>query len=773
LAGAPDTQAPQDGAQSRPHLLRELVEGDGALARIFPLLLALSGAVIVLLALVVGEQALEGGARRANPTTMERVLNSTAERLSEWRDRQITEARIWAGTQLIGEAVPLLAEETGREALAVSPHQEAVRRVLQPWITQQGFTGYYILDADGRLLAAEDNDGLGEAGQPGLSSRELEALRQGRPVVSRPVVHETPDLDFRRTEDGRSETVVILIAAPIVRDGRYLGAMVLEQDAFGGYSSIFSVGRTGQTGETYAVDRDGLMLSVSKFEPRLRELGLLDEGHSSLLHVRVSDPGPRPSAGDIPPEDERPLTLAAQGVAEGRRGSEMRGYRDYRGEAVIGIWVWDEGAELGLITEVDIWEAYAGLGQARAVLRLFGVAMAVLLFVLAGLFSLHRTLLQRRQRALENAERRHRQILTAAGEGIYGIDADGRVTFVNPAACDMLGFTEEELKGEMMELKILHSGRDGEPRPADAPALHDISLREPIRSGEGEVFWTKDGDRLPVQAISTPIIVEGEAIGAVVTFSDLSQHKRDEAALRRYAHELKRSNSELQDFAYAASHDLQEPLRKIQAFGERLNSKYSSALDESGRHYLSRMVEAATRMRRLIDDLLSYSRVNTRSTSFLPVNLNSVLMDVMSDLEPRLEAAGAKVRVGDLPAVEADPGQMHQIFQNLLSNALKFRREGVTPSITVEGDIEAGQDGAMARIAVADNGIGFDPRHAERIFGMFERLHGREEYDGTGVGLATCRKIADRHGGKLAAWGEPGAGAVFTLTLPIRQASSI
>ena len=773
MADWPDTQKPHDGAEDRPQLLRELVEGDGALARIFPLMLALGGAVVVLLALVVGEQALEGGARRANLTTMERVLSSTAERLAEWTDRQIAEAQIWAGSELIGQALPMLAEESGRAALAASPDQSEVRRVLQPWITQQGFTGYYIIGAGGRLLAAEDNADLGDIGEPGLSVSELEMLRQGQPVVSRPVVRETPDLDFRRVEDGRSEVVVILVAAPVIRDGRYLGAMVFELDAFGSYSSVFSIGRTGQTGETYALDRDGLMLSISKFEPHLRDLGLLQDGHSSMLHVRVLDPGPRPAAGEIPPEDERPLTLAAQGIAEGRRGAEMRGYRDYRGEAVIGVWVWDEAAEIGLITEVDIWEAYAGLGQARAVLRLFGVAMAVLLFVLAGLFSLHRTLLQRRQLALENAERRHRQILTAAGEGIYGIDADGRITFINPAACEMLGFTEEELKGELMELKILHSGRDGQPRPADATVLHDISVREPVRSSEGEVFWTKDGDRLPVQAISTPIIVDGEAIGAVVTFSDLSQHKRDEAALRRYAHELKRSNSELQDFAYAASHDLQEPLRKIQAFGERLNSKYAPALDESGRHYLSRMVEAATRMRRLIDDLLSYSRVNTRSTSFLPVNLNSVLMDVMSDLEPRLEAAGAKVRVGDLPAVEADPGQMHQIFQNLLSNALKFRREGVTPSITVEGDIEAGEDGAMARIAVADNGIGFDPRHAERIFGMFERLHGREEYDGTGVGLATCRKIADRHGGKLAAWGEPGAGAVFTLTLPIRQASSI
>ena len=146
---------------------------------------------------------------------------------------------------------------------------------------------------------------------------------------------------------------------------------------------------------------------------------------------------------------------------------------------------------------------------------------------------------------------------------------------------------------------------------------------------------------------------------------------------------------------------------------------------------------------------------------------------MISDLEPRIASEGAKVRVGEMPAIEADPGQMHQLFLNLIANALKFRRAGTQPSISVEGSVEVGEAGAVARIAVADNGIGFEPRHAERIFGMFERLHGREEFDGTGVGLATCRKIAERHSGELTAWGEPDAGAVFTLILPIRQGGGI
>jgi len=241
--------------------------------------------------------------------------------------------------------------------------------------------------------------------------------------------------------------------------------------------------------------------------------------------------------------------------------------------------------------------------------------------------------------------------------------------------------------------------------------------------------------------------------------------------LRRYSQELKRSNAELQEFAYAASHDLQEPLRKIQAFGERLNNKYRDDLAEGGQHYLDRMVDAASRMRRLIDDLLGYSRVNARTTTLRPVELSSVLADVISDLEPRIVSTGASVKITDLPAIEADQAQMHQLFLNLIANALKFHRPDVKPSISVAGSVEVSEDGAMAKIAVTDNGIGFDMRHSDRIFGMFERLHGRNTFDGTGVGLATCRKIAERHGGSLTAWGEPDAGSVFTLTLPVRQAN--
>jgi light-regulated signal transduction histidine kinase (bacteriophytochrome) len=176
-------------------------------------------------------------------------------------------------------------------------------------------------------------------------------------------------------------------------------------------------------------------------------------------------------------------------------------------------------------------------------------------------------------------------------------------------------------------------------------------------------------------------------------------------------------------------------------------------------------------MRHLIDDLLSYSRVNVRSSSYVPVDLGAVLADVVGDLEPRIAATGASLKISDLPTIEADPSQMHQLFLNMFGNSLKFHRADVAPVISLKASVEVGEHGAIARLTLTDNGIGFELRHSERIFGMFERLHGRDAYDGTGVGLATCRKIVEGHSGSLVAWGEPGAGAVFTLILPIQQAN--
>ena len=226
---------------------------------------------------------------------------------------------------------------------------------------------------------------------------------------------------------------------------------------------------------------------------------------------------------------------------------------------------------------------------------------------------------------------------------------------------------------------------------------------------------------------------------------------------------LSRSNEQLEEFASVAAHDLQEPMRKIRAFGDLLATAPDSELTDEQHGYIDRMQNAAARMQELIDDLLAYSRSTNPAAPFQRVDLNETVAGVLEDLEYVITEATAEVAVDNLPVVEADPTQMGQLMQNLLSNSIKFRRNDTPPRVHITG--YSGLNG-QATISVADNGVGFDPKYADRIFGVFERLHGRGEYPGTGIGLALCRKIVERHGGTLTAEGIEGEGATFTFTLP-------
>jgi len=257
--------------------------------------------------------------------------------------------------------------------------------------------------------------------------------------------------------------------------------------------------------------------------------------------------------------------------------------------------------------------------------------------------------------------------------------------------------------------------------------------------------------------------------GAVLIARDIRGRKRTEEELRAFTVKLQQSNRELEDFAYVASHDLQEPLRKIQAFGDRLKARYAEALTSEGIDYLNRMQSAAGRMQSLINDLLVFSRITTKAQPFAPVDLGVIAREVVHDLEVRIHQSGGEVIVGDLPTVDADALQMRQLLQNLVGNGLKFHKPDVPPRVEVSGNAV----NEHVQIVVSDNGIGFDEKYAERIFTMFERLHGRAAYEGTGIGLAICRKIAQRHGGDIRAQSSPGEGARFVVTLPVKHESGL
>jgi PAS domain S-box-containing protein len=268
--------------------------------------------------------------------------------------------------------------------------------------------------------------------------------------------------------------------------------------------------------------------------------------------------------------------------------------------------------------------------------------------------------------------------------------------------------------------------------------------------------------------IDSSVNISNEEDGLYKTLGimlDITDRKQAEEVLKQKMQELARSNAELQQFAYVSSHDLQEPLRKIQAFGDLLKNKYGMTIDERGQDYIQRMQDASGRMQTLINDLLAYSRIATKALPYTSVNLTNLLNDVASDLVVRIRQTGGSVEISDMPTIDADQSQMYQLFQNLISNGLKFHRPDVPPIIKVYSEIQNN----ICNIFVEDNGIGFDEKYLDRIFVIFQRLQGRSEYEGTGVGLAICRKIVDRHNGSITAKSKQGEGSTFIVTMPVKQ----
>jgi len=376
------------------------------------------------------------------------------------------------------------------------------------------------------------------------------------------------------------------------------------------------------------------------------------------------------------------------------------------------------------------------------------------------------------QRILRESEERFRNTFEQAAVGMAHVDSEGRFIRINKRYCDIVGYSTDEIPGLSFQ-QITH------PDDLDADIenvrrcingeIDNYAIEKRYIRKNGSVVWVK----LTV-AIVRKNPREGDYFIAVV--EDISDRVKAQRQLESRTAELSRSNEELEQFAYIASHDLKEPLRKITAFGERLNEHLEGTQAQEPADYLQRMTAAASRMTHMIDGLLAFSRFG-RTLHFARTDLDKTLDEVLGYLERTISESGAEIKKDKLPVIEADSNQMVQLFQNLIGNALKFRKKDQRPLLEIRLNKRQRRADKKDReksisISIKDNGIGFDTRYKDKIFGLFQRLHGRSEYDGSGIGLSICKKIVDSHGGEIEVASAPGEGSTFTIRLPLKQAKT-
>ena len=352
-----------------------------------------------------------------------------------------------------------------------------------------------------------------------------------------------------------------------------------------------------------------------------------------------------------------------------------------------------------------------------------------------------------------------RQFVENQADTVCVFEPAGAIRFANKSFASFFGVSAEDLIGSHISDLSPETQRD------EAQAnLEKLALMQPGEVSRQE-FELADQAGRPgwFEFVDQPVFDQHDVLALIVSVGrNITEQHRTKAELEDLNRRLNESNRELTNFAYVASHDLREPLRKISAFSSRLTSHAGASLDARSLDYLDRMNSAADRMQRLIDGLLTLSRVSTNAQEFETTDLTDVMTHVVSDLGVAIAESDAVIRVGPMPSIAGDRAQLGELFQNLVANAIKFRADGVVPIVSINSERTA----TSIVLTVTDNGIGFEAKHAESIFETFARLHGRSDYDGSGIGLSVCKRIVERHGGVISATSQPGQGSSFRIELP-------
>jgi PAS domain S-box-containing protein len=844
------------------------------------------------------------------------TLDANVESLRLFFEDKKLDAQVLADQPEIRKNILSLIEITKKndvpaETLKQSASLKWLREHLGKACKKYGFIGFVIFDPTGLQVGALLDEPVGKRVLIERSIFFYQSL-QGDTVVSYPFMAgvKLPDEQGEFHADQPTQ----FVSTPLKdQDDNILGVLAFRMRPHKEFNKVLTVSRFGKTGETYAFNDTGLLVSNSRFDEQLVKIGLFPHGKSSIFNIQIRDPGrdlkkkPLLSNESI---ENWPLTYMAKSAVTGKTGINVEGYNDYRGVQVIGAWTWMKGQMLGIATEIDADEAFAPLNTLLFwYLTLLGL---LIISMIAGLFLRSRILKTRRQTlenqkrlssltgilfdsviaidqkgivqtvnpavekvfgyspkevigknvkmlmpepyfdehddylenylrtgkkkiinmvrevmgkhkngstfpmelsvsestetdqkifvgilrdiserkanelAMELANRERNLILNSAGEGIYGLDLNGNTTFVNPTACKILGYSEEELLGTGQHLMVHHSYPDGTHYPKEKCPIYAAFRDGKEHQESEEVFWKKDGSSFPVEYISKPIIDKGKVVGAVVTFTDITSRKIDEEELRHAYNELEKRikerthelnqakemaehhNQAKSEFLSRMSHELRTPMNAILGFAQIMNESRKDPLSDSHKSRVGQILKAGNHLLELINEVLDLARVEAGkiTVSMEPINIAELTADVLNVVHPMAEKFSIRL-IDEVTAqnnvyIFADRTRLKQVLLNLLSNGIKYnRKEG---SVTLS--LNKQEDGTV-NILVTDTGMGIPPKKLKKIFVPFDRLGAdSSEVEGTGIGMTISKKLIELMNGEINVHSTMGKGSEFSVSLP-------
>lgn len=722
---------------------------------------------------------------------------------SQRREAQVLAREYWL-RQKVDE---LLDTSPTKDALINSPAQAELRSFMKPILDTLGYLGFFIIGVDGINLASTRDENIADINLL-ASGGFLDRIYAGETLISLPLLSDVP-LPSSITGEEELNVATMFSATPIRgADGTIKAMLAVRLDPYSSLSKTFEIGRFGETGETYAFDRYGTLISQSRFEEQLTKLNLLPPAKNSILNIEIRDPGVDLSAAETPvlPREQQPLTAMAQSATMGISDHDLDGYRDYRGVPVIGAWIWDDNLGFGIATEVNVDEAFTTFANMRLAVITFALVSTGVLLLLAVIFSVNR-------RQIAKRDRRNNLILSSVGQGIYGVDTKGNATFVNREGCLMLGYTEEELLGKPMHETIHHSYPDGSHFPRDECHMYNSFITGTTHNVDDEVLWSKDGLAVPVSYTSRPIIKDGNNIsGAVVTFTDISQRREAEREQQRLQEELSeaRKLESLGHLSAGIAHEINTPcqyvsdnmsfmadavakiepllllvrkmLEEAQANGkplgademERIEKLYEDAdvdyLLGEATMSIGQSQSGMDRIKRIVLAMKAFSHPGDERVR---LDINEAVANTLIVASSEWKDVAKLVTDYDesLPLVSCIPSAISQATLNIVINAAHaigdVVKGGERGEITVSTAIEADQ----VIIKISDTGRGMSEDIRKKIFDPFFTT--KEVGKGTGQGLVIAYKaICKDHNGSIEVDSILGKGSCFTISLPINQSAA-